>query len=109
MQLLTQVPLHNWVPVGQAQVQVVGSSTSPSGQVGTHLPWHSTKPALQTKPHLPLVQTALALAGALQAFPQVPQFVTSDCRLTQVALPQQVGDATVQQVTLLVPTPHTSG
>ncbi len=35
------------------------------------------KPALQVKPHVPPVQVAVAFAGAVQAFPQVPQFLTS--------------------------------
>ena len=132
----TQVPLHSVVPVGQAQVQVAGLRTSPSGQVGTHWPWHSTKPALQTKAHVPVAQFAVALAGAVQttphvpqfwtvlrgvqaplqqpcpvaqAFPHAPQLATSVWRLVQVVLPQQVGAVDGQQTAALVPTPHTFG
>jgi hypothetical protein len=61
------------------------------------------KPALQVKPHCPLVQVAVALAGAVQAWQVVPPPPQSEVEVPawQVPLLQQP----VQQVPLLLQQP----
>jgi hypothetical protein len=44
-------------------------------QPSAGLPLQSPKPARQAKPHAPPLQIAVALAGAVQTFPQVPQLL----------------------------------
>jgi hypothetical protein len=53
----------------------------------TQAPLHLLKPVAQTKSQLPLLQTAVPLAGAEQAWPQAPQLFRSVARLTSQPVP----------------------